>query len=209
MTRALALLTVAALSGCMGPRPPLPPESRVQLPEGWRDGTGTPGTTIDAEWWREFGDPVLDALVDQAVRRNDDQRISVARVNEARAAMALARSALLPGVNAHGSGARVDAVSPFGLANQQTAYAFGVSIAYDADVFGRLRDENAAATARLLETESARDTVKLSVASIAAASYISLMALDARLAIAKSTLTLRAESLRLAERRLSAGYSDA
>jgi multidrug efflux system outer membrane protein len=199
----------------MGPRSPVPPASRVEPPQSWRGGaprqdlTNGVVTTIDARWWREFGDPTLVRLVESALERNDDQRIAIARVAEARAAVKLARGALLPSADAQVSGAREAGVSPFGTANQQSAGELTASVAYDTDIFGRLRNESAAAVARLLESAAARDTVTLAVASATASSYITIRALDARLEIVQSTLALRAESLHIAQRRYAVGYSTA
>ena len=208
------LLTIAGLSSCMGPRPSVPPDAKVDPPPAWRGNAPTTvttnrATTLNSHWWREFGDSTLDQLVELAARQNDDQSIAVARVTEARAALKLARAQLLPSVNVLATGEREAGISPFGRADQQTDGGFGASIAYDADIFGRLRSAHAAAKARLFETEAIRDVVKLSVTSIVAASYISLRALDARLDIAESTLTLRAESLQIAKRRYAVGYSTA
>jgi outer membrane protein, multidrug efflux system len=211
-SRPLVFLMFATLSGCMGPRPSPPPDATVETPLSWRAiDTASVGaiTTIDNRWWREFGDPTLNQLIDLAARQNDDQSIAVARVTEARAALKLARASLLPSVNALATGGRDAGISPFGLENQQTEGEFGASIAYDADIFGRLRYESAAAKARLLESAATRDAMKLSVAAVVAASYITLRALDARLDIAESTLRLRADSLQIAKRRYAIGYSTA
>jgi NodT family efflux transporter outer membrane factor (OMF) lipoprotein len=151
----------------------------------------------------------LDGLVERAVRENDDLQIAVARVAEARAVLSLSRAALLPHVDAQATGSRDAGISPFGLADQQTGGGFGASIAYDTDIFGRLRNERGAARAGLSESQGVRDTVRLSVASAAAASYITLRGLDASLEIAQSTLTVRADSLRISRRRYATGYSTA
>src|SRR3984957_11133120 len=201
-------LVEAAISGCLGPRPQLPPESHAPSPAGWRQGARTQSASaIDRGWWHQFGDNTLDGLVEQGLRGNDDQRIAIARVAEARAALSLSRSALLPHINAEATGSRDAGISPFGTADQQSSGAFGASVAYDTDLFGRLRDESAAASARLLESQATRDTVQIAIVSTIAACYISLLGLDARLEIAQSTLTLRADSLHVAQRRYAIGYS--
>jgi NodT family efflux transporter outer membrane factor (OMF) lipoprotein len=178
-------------------------------PATWRHGEAADGAPIAENWWREFGDGALDSLVERAVRENDDLQIAIAHVAEARASLSLSRAALLPHVDAQASGVREAGVSPFGLADQQTGGGFGASIAYDTDLFGRLRNERGAAQARLFASQGVRDTVQLFVASAAAASYITLRGLDARLEIAQSTLAVRADSLRVAQRRYALGYSTA
>jgi outer membrane protein, multidrug efflux system len=200
---------IALLGGCMGPRPPVPPGSHIEAPPTWRHGEHAQGAPIATNWWREFGDTALDDLVERALRENDDLQIATARVTETRAALSLSRAALLPHIDTQAMGSRDAGISPFGLASQQTSGGFGASIAYDIDLFGRVRNERGAAQARLFESQGARDTVRLSVASAAAASYITLRGLDASLQIAQSTLTVRADSLRIAQRRYALGYSTA
>jgi NodT family efflux transporter outer membrane factor (OMF) lipoprotein len=205
----LTLLALADLTGCAGSRPPLPMGSSIPVAGAWRDGEPGEATHVQQNWWREFGDTTLDALVEQAIRENDDERIALARVAEARAAVRLARAALLPHVNAAGLLKRDAGISPFGLPDQETASGFDVSIAYETDIFGRVGHDIATAYAGAEEAEAARDAVNLTVESTTAAGYIRLRALDARLEVAQSTLTLRTESLHVAKRRFSAGFSSA
>jgi NodT family efflux transporter outer membrane factor (OMF) lipoprotein len=164
---------------------------------------------VDCRWWHQFGDDTLDSLVERAILDNDDERIAIARVSEARANARLARAATLPHVELHGVAKRDAGISPFGLADQETASEFELSIAYDTDIFGRLRNVAAAAAARMAEAEATSDAVHLAVASATAAAYIGLRALDAQLEVVQSTLALRAESLRVAEHRFATGYSSA
>jgi len=41
----------------------------------------------DARWWKVYGDPVLDRLVDEALAHNANVMLAIARVDEARAAL--------------------------------------------------------------------------------------------------------------------------
>jgi NodT family efflux transporter outer membrane factor (OMF) lipoprotein len=59
----------------------------------------------------------------------------------------------------------------------------------------------------LLASQAAHDTVRLAVSASAAGGYISLRALDARLALLHDTLEARAESLRVVRRRAETGYA--
>jgi NodT family efflux transporter outer membrane factor (OMF) lipoprotein len=82
-----------------------------------------------------------------------------------------------------------------------------ITASYDLDLFGRLRLANAAARAQLLASEGARDTVRLATAAAVATGYVTLRALDQRLAIARATLASRADAQRIARRRFETGYS--
>ena len=59
----------------------------------------------------------------------------------------------------------------------------------------------------MLAGEATRDTVRLATAATTASGYITLRALDQRLAIARATLASRSDALRIARRRFEAGYS--
>lgn len=207
MTRA-ALLAVLSLTGCTlpGPRAPAPPASAVAPPAGWRTPL-RPGGPVRAGWWQAFGDPALTALVERALTGNVDSQIAAARVEEARAAEALSRAQLLPQIGGTVPETQGQTLSPLGTASRAVGTQPSISASYDLDLFGRLRLASRAARAQLLASEGARDTVRLAVAASAATGYITLRALDQRLAIARATLASRADAQRIARRRYESGYS--
>jgi NodT family efflux transporter outer membrane factor (OMF) lipoprotein len=206
MKRALLLLVALALAACAGPRQSAPPESAFDAPADWRSAPGSSGT-VDAAWWRAFGDPVLAEIVEKALQHNVDIALAAQRVEEARAQFRFAEAQLTPSVAAVGEGARSRSLNAFGRPAQQTAGQAAIELSYEVDLFGRLATASAAARASLLATEAARDTVKLAVAASAAGGYISLRALDARLSLLHDTLQARAESLRVVRRRAETGYA--
>ena len=169
----------------------------------WRECSGE----VTAAWWQGFGDPVLTKIVEHALANNVDIAIAAARVEEARAQFGAARGQLLPSVEFAAGGRRERFLNAFGQAATQTAERAEIGISYDVDLFGRLRNASDAARASLLATQAARDNVTLAVASSAAAGYIGLRALDARLAVVRETVDARAGSLRIAQRRAQSGYA--
>src|SRR5262245_13957063 len=75
------VLAVALLvSACAVPErlPPEPPT--LELPAG-----AATNVTITPDWWRRFGDPQIDALVDEALAHNRDLARAMARIDESRA----------------------------------------------------------------------------------------------------------------------------
>ncbi|QNQ11713.1 efflux transporter outer membrane subunit [Sphingomonas alpina] len=204
--RLLPLLLAAAAPACTGPRPEAPAATAVVAPPAWRTALG-PGEPVRADWWAAFGDPVLTGLVERALTNNPDLGAAAARVEEARAQERLSRAQLLPQVNVAAPGSEARALNPFGIATTNTGAQPAISASYDLDLFGRLRQANAATRAQLLASEGARDTVRLGIASSVASGYITLRALDARLAVARDTLASRGEALRIARRRAETGYT--
>jgi multidrug efflux system outer membrane protein len=206
MRNAIAFCVATLLAACAGPRPDAPPEAAVVTPAAWRDGT-TVHDGITAEWWQSFGDPVLSHVVERALANNIDIAIAAARVEEARAQFSAARGQSLPGVEAVVAARRERFLNAFGQAASQTAELAQIQASYDLDLFGRLRNATEAARASLLATQAAQDNVTLAVASSAAAGYIGLRALDARLTVVRDTVAARSDSLRIAQRRSQQGYA--
>ncbi|KQN19539.1 RND transporter [Sphingomonas sp. Leaf33] len=208
MRRARALLPLLLLAGCVSPgqRASAPPAAAVAPPASWR--TALPGTApVTADWWTAFGDPALTALVQRALANNVDIAVAAARVEEARASEALSRAQLLPQVGGQVPETQGQTLSPFGTPSRAIGAQPAITASFDLDLFGRLRLASRAARAQLLATEGARDTVRLATASTAASGYITLRALDQRLAIARATLAARSDALRIARRRYETGYS--
>lgn len=200
------MATALALSACIGPRPEAPSTTAVAPPPAWRTALG-PGTPVRADWWAAFGDPVLTQLVNRALANSPDLGAAAARVEEARASERLARAQLSPLVTASLPTTDARSLNAFGVAGTNLAAQPSISASYDPDLFGRLRNASAAARAQLLATEGARDVVRLGLASSVASGYITLRALDARLAVARDTLAARGEALRIARRRAETGYT--
>ncbi len=206
MRRGAALCACALLAACAGPRPAAPPAAQVAPPTAWRDAAGAE-ETVDATWWRAFGDPALTAVVDKALADNTDLAIAVARVTEAQAAFRQAEATKYPTLGVGAGGGEQRQLNAFGRPQVQTVGQAQFSAAYEVDLFGRLADTRAAARASLLASQDARDAVRLAVASSAASGYLALRALDARLEVLKQTVAAREDSLRIARRRAQTGYS--
>jgi NodT family efflux transporter outer membrane factor (OMF) lipoprotein len=204
--RRLILSASLLIAACAGPAVQIASVPEVVPPAEWR--TGIEGAAaLDQEWWQSFGDSALTSLVDQALAGNLDIAIAGARVRDARAQEMTARAALLPTLDASGSGARSRSVNALGQASEQTAAQPQLQLAWEADLFGRLSDQVSAARSAWLASGAARDSVRLSVAAATASGYITLLALNERLQVARQTLAARQESLSLIRRRTDAGYS--
>ncbi|GGB32016.1 RND transporter NodT [Sphingomonas metalli] len=203
-----ALLLGVALTGCVarGPRRDPPATATASVPGGWRTPVAN-GVAIAGDWWTAFGDPVLTALVERALANNVDIAIAASRIEEARAAEALARAQLSPQVGGSLPETQGQTLSPFGTPSRAIGAQPGITASFDLDLFGRLRLASRAARAQLLATAAARDTIRLATAATTASGYVTLRALDQRLAIARATLAARSDALRIARRRFETGYS--
>ncbi len=202
----VTLVSLMGLAGCAGTRPDAPQATRVDAPPAWRVATVS-GPQADLAWWKSFNDARLNQLVEQALASNVDVATASVRVEEARAQFRLARAERLPDVSGALVGGRQADVSPFGLPQYQSVGEGELEVVFDADLFGRLAEANAAARSALLASEAAQATVRLAVAASTASAYVNLSAARARLEILRETLKARSESLRYARSRVEAGYA--
>jgi multidrug efflux system outer membrane protein len=196
-----ALALAALLAACAAPGPTTPMAAQ-DLP------AGTAMAPVPADWWKRFGDPQIDALVDEALANNRDLARAVARIDESRAALRLAHADRSPQVNATVSGGRSRlSESSIGVPGGVTGNSFnaGLGVAYELDLWGKLAKASTAARAELLATELARDTLRTALAAQVVRSYAALQALDAQINIYQQVLAGQRDGLRLQKLRLDAG----
>jgi outer membrane protein, multidrug efflux system len=215
MTRAAFVAIVALLvSGCMlGPDYSRPP---VVVPDNYRFAVApaTAESIADLPWFDVFRDPVLQQLVREALQNNYDLRTAAARVEEARANIGIVRSFLFPQINFNAAGG-VQQISratglPDSLVSNRTFqnWLLGFALAWELDVFGRIRRNTEAATAIFLSTEQAQRGVLITLVADVAQSYFTLRELDLELEIARRTVQLNDETVRYYQTRLDGGASN-
>ena len=201
---AAAGLLVLTLGACsLAPRhdPPVP-----ELPAGWNDAaldtaTGEPA----ADWWRQFGDPALDQLIDQALGENLDLALAAARVEEARALLAGSRAELWPTLDAEVNASRQRGAAAAGTGQVRNLYSVAAVLGYELDLFGRLRSASEADRARLSESVYSTEALRLTVITDVIAAYLDLRTAERQLAITEDTIGARQAALRLEQARLRLG----
>lgn len=155
------------------------------------------------EWWKAFGDPVLDGLMAGAMERNDRIHIAAARLEQARALLRAAEGRRLPQVGlAAGAfrGTRPD-MGPAAA----TSLSAGATFSYEVDVFGKIARATDAARLDADQRESLLRSARLLIQAEVAHTYFTLRALDAETAIVQDTVLAYADTLRLTESRFRAG----
>jgi len=204
LRRAVPLLALAAaLGGCtIGPDYVRP---QIDAPQTFRYAEKDARELADTEWWKQFGDPVLDGLISESLANNKNGQIAAANVEAAAAILTQTRSGLFPQVGYQGIGGRqrfsernATPLSP-AIPNPQTAYEALLGASWELDLWGRVRRLSESARASALATEEARRGVILSLVSSVATSYLQLRSLDYQREIAQRTLATYAESVRLFE----------
>jgi outer membrane protein, multidrug efflux system len=206
---ALSLLGFA-LGGCMlGPDYRRPP---VETPQAWRFEEKEVKEIVDTLWWKQFDDPVLNRLIDVALKENKDLKIAAMRLEELSGRYDVARAALLPVIGAGATAQRKRVTEtgqvplPSTVDNPVELYQGSIFANWEIDFWGKLRRGTEAARADLLGTEEGRRGVVLSLVASVAGAYVNLRSLDRQLWIARDTAMSRVESHRIFSLRFQEGF---
>ncbi|QVM85619.1 efflux transporter outer membrane subunit [Novosphingobium decolorationis] len=178
------------------------------------------------DWWHLYKDPVLDALVEQALAANTDLRVANANLARAQAVLSESRAARLPTTNLNGGLSWGDAVQ-FGGAGQgggsgqgggfanlgetQVTTNANASLAWEADLFGRVSRSIEAARADAAAIEAARDGVRVLVAAETTRAYLQACTQAQGLEVARQSVETTRRTLELTqalERAGSVGKAD-
>lgn len=197
------------LTACMS----LGPDWRepvVATPARWSDESAV-AVWPEAGWWKNFGNPELDALIEEAVEKNQDLRAAIIRIEQAEASMRIADAALLPALSGTGSATRSDrgnaAQSSAGggtTRNQggrvvTTAFSANLQGSYALDLFGANKAAAQAAAQRLASSRHDRETVALTLVSSVATTYFQIVSLRDRRRYAEQNLVISEQILELLE----------
>src|SRR6266446_7069017 len=90
----VAVAIAGLLAGCMmGPDYTRP---KIDAPAEFRFEPKAVAETANTEWWKQFGDPVLDALIADALASNLNVKVAAANVEQAAGVFTQTRSQLFP-----------------------------------------------------------------------------------------------------------------
>ena len=200
-TRILAAFVAATVAGCtVGPDYVRP---TIDSPTAWRIDYPKAAEVANTKWWEQFGDPVLNGLIETALRENRDIRIAAARVDQFLGALMSTQSQSLPqlGYGADVSRTRASRVSqpplPPGADPYFALYQGALAASWQLDLFGRVRRLSEAAQAQVYASEQVQRGVVLTVVTGVATSYVTLRALDRQLEIAQATAANFGETVRI------------
>ena len=209
LTACIAVGLATLFSACtVGPNYVRP---TVETPPAWRIDYPKAAEVANLKWWEQFGDPVLNQLVETALRDNRDLRIAAARVDQFVGALTTTGSQLYPQIGYGGDATRARTsevgfppLSP-ALSPYFSLYNVSMGASWQADLFGRVRRQTEAAQAQVYASEQGQRGVVLTLVAGVATSYIVLRSLDRQLEIAQATARNFEGTLRIFELRYKAG----
>ena len=222
-----ALLSACAVGpNYRTPRVPLP-RAFDAAPAASGGGPSTPAAArpaaVDpASWWRSLGDPLLDSLVERAVRSNLDLEVALDRLQEARMREAVVLGGALPevGVSAGGglgtgrnatrgrTGPGLNAATnPRSLS--RVDWAAGFDAVWELDVFGKYRREIEASRYDTEAAIEARGAVLVTVVADVVRAYLDMRGLQIELSVARQAVEADRRSRDLVRSRYLGGFTNA
>lgn len=215
---AVAVLASATLAAC-SVGPDYRPKTAAAL--GIPDAYSVPAASGEEDitrWWRNFDDPMLAQLVEQAARGNLTLAQSVARLRQAREALVASRSAFFPSLSASGGYNRSETLKgggttitlPDGTVTTTgggggNSFSVGGDASYQLDLFGGTRRSVEASRAQYEAAGYDSRAVLLSVESEVARNYVLARAYQAQLENARASLAIQDDNLEIASFRVQAG----
>ncbi|MBZ4332489.1 efflux transporter outer membrane subunit [Corallococcus sp. AS-1-12] len=217
---AVPLLGVlAALSGCaVGPDFKRP---EAAVAREWRtqgDPRLSTQDAVDTQWWKSFGDPSLDRLVELAARQNLSLQIAGLRIVEARAQLAILTGRQYPQVQAFsGSASAVGrsensaAANPFDVEGLGSIdrhfleYQLGFDALWELDFWGKYRRGVESGTAGLLASVADYQSSLVSLTAEVARTYVLVRTYEVLIEQAQENARIQEEGFRIAEARFSNG----
>ena len=197
----VALLVASSLSACASPALERPQVSPAIVPDSWSHNNGLTNEAEVAGYWRRLGDPLIENYVARALAQNREIATARARVSQARAVLGGSRAQYSPQINAGGS-----AEKQFGdQASSSVIGALDANLSWELDLFGRIGFDVTASKAELrAQGASLADIQRLIVGTVARQTIVA-RGLANQLEIARGTLGVQDENLRIATFRREAG----
>ena len=217
----LSFLTVASLAAtsCRVAAPEAPHRTAA-VPLAFpltpaADSAATDSASFARQPWRElFADPNLVSLIDTALQANPDLRITLQRIEIARADLRVRRGALLPQVEGVASAGverfgdyTLDGVGNYDtnlspnvegkrrIPNPTPDFFLGLRSSWEIDLWGKLRQRRQAAYLRLLATERGRHLVQTQLVAEVARQYFTLLSHDNELLVLRKNQQLQERAL--------------
>lgn len=206
----LSVLIGILLNGCISVGPDYEkPETAV--PDAWHAAVqeefamGEPDLQT---WWTVFDDETLNTLIRRASTNNLSLKTAVARIDQAAALRGVSASQYWPDISAGAAAGAVqttEAKTPAGADRQSELYQAGLNMAWELDLWGRIRRSVESADASLqASVEDYRDILVILYADLAV-NYINVRTLQERIRFAENNLVAQSQTLELTQNRFDSG----
>lgn len=192
------------------------PEPQLEVLPEWASQS-TPGTVDDGPWWNTFDDAGLTAVIEEALVANPSLRISATRIQAAAAEARIAGSELKPTVGLNGSASRAKNIFvglpvPGGsnvLSSHATTYGVSLDVSWEADLWGRISSQAAAADHELAATQADYRAAQQSLAAQTAKAWFAWQTARLETGISERAAQSYADAVEMIRRRVDGGRATA
>jgi len=210
-------LIMVFLAGCKVSKDVATPNA--QLPANFRNAAAY--TTADSSsianigWKKFFTDATLQNLIDSAISKNYDIQIAIKNIDAAALLVKQVKWNYVPTValNVGASTSRPSdnslnglSMNQFGIGSKHIEdYTANLSLSWEADIWGKIRNQQKGVVAAYLQSVEARKAVQTNLVASVSQGYYNLLMLDAQLEIAKKNVKLNDSTLRIIRLQFDAG----
>lgn len=211
----ILLLAAFALGACKVSKDINTP--KADLPATFRDVAATADTTsiADIPWKSFFTDAELQKLIDSAIVKNYDMQLAVKNIESSQLLVKQVKWNYVPtvGLNVTASTSRPSdnsltglSISQYGIGTKHVEdYSANLSLSWEADIWGKIHNQNKAALAAYLQTNEAKKAIQTTIVASVSQGYYNLLMLDAQLLTAQNNLKLNDSTLRIIKLQFDAG----
>ncbi|MCV4288638.1 efflux transporter outer membrane subunit [Pseudomonas capsici] len=214
MKPTLTLLTTCLLlAACNTSAPSI--DSGIQPPPSWAFAQSAALQRSDAQWWKQFGSPDLNRLIEQARVNSHEVAAAMARVRQAQATAIIAGAPTRPEITYDIRGERnkflrnSDRKARPSDDNNTDAFTTSLRASYEVDFWGGVSAARDSALQTLKASEFDRATVELTLLSSVADRYAQTLSATEQSHIAELNLTNAQNVLRLVQTRYESGSATA
>ena len=207
-----SLLAILVMGACKVSKDVARPDAA--LPATYRDATSDTVSISTMPWQDFFEDAALKTLITNALAHNNDLQVALKNIDAAALVLKQAKLGNIPSLGLQASAVtnRPSDNSFNGLnisqalkTNHVEDYTLAANLSWEADIWGKIRSQKAAALAGYLQRDEARKVVQTQLVSDVAKGYYNLLVLDALLAIAQKNVRLNDSTLKIIVLQYNAG----
>ena len=205
---ALLLLSACAAVPDLGPQPTARAPASIASEQSLGGGVAA---WPQEGWWKAYGDPQLDRLMEEGLSASPDVAVAAARFRRASAAAQQAGAALLPTVDLNASAGATKQSYNMGFPKELAPQGWlgtgqiALDLGFDLDLWGRNRAALAAATSEQNAARIDAQQARLSLTTALANAYADLARLFEERDISERALAVRASSQKLVSARARNG----
>ncbi len=181
-------------------------ENPVEMPESW-DATagGDTGVSVQTDWWKGFNSPVLDQLIERALRDSPTLIIAEQRLEQAERNFGRSRDDLFPDLSLSARTGRTESGGNQVPEITSDSTSVGLSTSYNFDLFGANAARYRAQIAQFIGTKYDTDLARITLSANVTRAYFNLLSIRSRVDIARQNLDIAEQVLGIVQARYDNG----